>query len=189
MKRFLQKLKLIDFLDTELEITKSDFHKKLSGIVDETNIGFMSDFFDLFSSSKNEYKGYVDFTHFKLKRRKRLFEMGLNFPNAKGKVDQKGDSLIIKTEINAFKGIMVFFILFILLFYTIAIISMLTIGSQENEEVFIAIPFILIHACFMLGIPYLVLRRSVKRFKYDFERELYYLTKNNLSSINTHLHQ
>lgn len=178
MKRILEKLKLIDYLNTELQISKNEFQRNLRKIVDEGSTNFMSDFFDIFSRSNNEYKGYVDFNIFNLKRRKRLFEMGFNFPNAKGKVEQKGDSLIIKTEVNAFKGIMIFFFILVILIYAIAIISLITSATQDNWEVYFSIPLILIHACFMLGIPYLILRRSVKRFKYDFERELFYLTKN-----------
>lgn len=178
MKSILRKLKLIDTQQTELEINKSDFIKNLGRIVDDGNSNFISDFFDLFSRSNNEYKGSVNFSNFKISRRRRLFDMGISFPTVKGEIEQKGDNLLITSEINAFKGIMVLFIFFILLVYIIAIVAMFFSNTPDNNGVnFIAIPLILLHACFMLGIPYLVLRRSVKRFKYDFERELFYLTK------------
>jgi len=41
----------------------------------------------------------------------------------------------------------------------------------------IAVPFLFIHAAFMFGIPYFMMRRSVKRMKHDLEREFYYMTK------------
>lgn len=182
MGNTLKKLKLIDNLKTELEISKNDFHKKLNKIIDDGSSNFISDFFDLFSKSKNEYKGYVDFSNFKIVRKKRLFDMGFSFPTIKGEIEQKGERILINSEINAFKGVFVFFIFFVLLFYTFTIFAMFFLSSKDNNgEAFIAIPLILIHACFMLGIPYFILRRSVKRFKYDFERELFYLTKNDFT--------
>jgi hypothetical protein len=39
------------------------------------------------------------------------------------------------------------------------------------------IPFIVFHATVMMGMPYLFMRRSVKKLKYDLEREFYFLTR------------
>lgn len=177
MKRLLEKIKLIDFLETELELQKNEFTNRLSKIVDQGSTNSITDIFDMFSSSKNEYKGTVDFSKFKIKRKKKFFDMNITFPVAKGVLNQKGDVLFIKTEINAFKGIMIIFFIVIILIYLIIGITLFTTDNSDDFPTYAALPFLLIHASFMLGIPYLLLRRSVKRFKYDFERELYYLTK------------
>ncbi len=177
MKKILEKIKLIDYLETELNITKTQFITNLNKIVDEGSTNSFFDFFDIFSSSKNEYKGKIEFSKFEIKRKKKFFDMNFNFPTAKGVFNQKGDILYIKTETNAFKGIMLLFFGMILLIYSIIIISIFTNVEEDGVTALIAIPFLLIHASFMIGIPYLIMRRSVKKFKYEFERELFYLTK------------
>ena len=71
MKDILKRLKIIDNLTTDLELSRAEFVEKLSAITDKGDIGLFSDTFDAFSSSKNELKGRVDFNGFKLKRRRR----------------------------------------------------------------------------------------------------------------------
>ncbi len=55
MKEFLRKLKLIDNLNSELEIQKNDFVAILKENVDDGSTSFFSDAFDIFTSSKNSY--------------------------------------------------------------------------------------------------------------------------------------
>jgi preprotein translocase subunit YajC len=47
----------------------------------------------------------------------------------------------------------------------------------EGNGAQFAIPFIFIHAVFMFGIPYFMMRRSARKMKHDLEREFFYLTK------------
>jgi len=84
MKEFLKKLKLIQHLTFEIDIQRSDFVTKLRNSVDEEEIGTFSDPFEAFSSSKNEYKGQVETHKFKIKRRKKFFDMNMNFAVAEG---------------------------------------------------------------------------------------------------------
>ncbi len=116
MKEFLQKIKLIDHLTTELEIQKSDFLSNFKSCVDEGNIGYFFGAFDVFSSGKNEYKGHVGYDSFEIKRRRKFFDMHMNFAIAKGKYIQKVTTLIINTEINSFNGMMIPFYIFIIIF-------------------------------------------------------------------------
>jgi len=73
VKEFLKKIRLIDYLVIDLDITKNEFITKLKENVDEGSTGFMSDSFDMFSSSKNEYKGHVGFAKFQNKKTKAPF--------------------------------------------------------------------------------------------------------------------
>ena len=170
---FLRKIRLIDNFDIELEIDKNDFFKILQNNVDEKQ----SDFFDAFSVSKNEYKGIVTQDNFEIKRKRRFFDMNLNFSKAKGTIIQNDSKLIIDTEINAFQGQMMFMLIFLIVFYLIFIIAFYTADRINGNSPVIAFPFILIHALFMFGIPYLMMRRSVSRMKYDLERDLFFMTK------------
>lgn len=177
MKDFLKKIKLIEYLTIELDIQKNEFISTLKESVDEGSTGFMSDSFDVFSSSKNEYKGHVGFENFKIKRRKRFFDTYVNLAVAKGTYRQKENTLIIDTEISGFNGMMIPFYIFILIFYSIFVIAFLFADNIEGASPVLTLLFILIHASFMFGLPYFIMRRSMKRMKHELEREFFYMTK------------
>jgi hypothetical protein len=175
MKEFLKKIKLIDYLRTELQISRNEFVDKLNSIVDEGGTGFFSGPFDTFSSSKNEFKGRISYDGFKIKRRRRFIDTNINLATANGVFSEQNGKLVIETEINGFSGFIIPFYIFLIIFYSIFFFS---IGFEKNNSGIVVLPFIMLHAAFMFGIPYFMMRRSVKRLKYELEREFYYLTKN-----------
>lgn len=177
MKEFLKKIKLIEYLTTEIEIQKNEFVLKFSQHVDEGNIGAFSSPFEAFSSSKNEYKGQVRFEGFKIKRRRKFFDSNMNLAVATGTYRQSNEKLIIETEINGFNGIMIPFYLFTFIFYSIFVGIFFNTETFEGNGAGFALPFIFIHAAFMFGVPYFMMRRSTKRMKHELEREFYYITK------------
>jgi len=177
MKEFLEKIKLVDYMTTEIEMQKDEFVKKFKESVDEGSVDFFSGAFDVFSSSKNEYKGHVGLKDFEIKRRKRMFDVNMSFAVAKGKFKSNEENIIVETEINGFSGMMIPFYLFLILFYLGFVGMIFFAGETGNDEVLMAFPFLIIHAVFMLGIPYFMMRRGVKRMKYELERDFFYLTK------------
>ncbi|UII26074.1 hypothetical protein LVD15_22650 [Fulvivirga maritima] len=177
MKEFLRSIKLVDNLTTELNIQKSEFVKTFKAHVDEGSTGFGSDAFDVFSSSKNEYKGHVGYDNFKIKRRRRFFDRNMNLAVASGTYKQKESQLIIETEINGFSGMMIPFYIFALIFYSFFIVTFSFADNINGNGAGFALPFIIIHAAFMFGIPYFMMRRSTKRMAHELEREFFYMTK------------
>ena len=177
MKDFLKKLKLVDYLVTELEISQHDFVNRLSASVDEGSVGMFFNSFEAFSSSKNEFKGHVGLYDFKIRRRRRFFDMNMNLAVASGTFEQRGNFLRINTEINGFMGMIVPFYVLLIVFYSVFVILFLTADDVEGNMDFIALPFIIIHAAFMFGVPYFMMRRSVSKMKHELDREFYYLTK------------
>lgn len=182
MKEFLEKLKLIQHLETELNINRKDFVDKLYNQVDKGDIGFLLDLFDVFSSSKNDYKGHVGYDGFKIRKKKRFLDMNINTAVAKGKYHQKDDVLLITAEINGFKGIMIPFYIFLPIFYSIFFVTFLFTDKVNGGMEIFALLFIIFHAALMMGIPYLFMRRSVKLLKRELEREFYFLTKEDSST-------
>lgn len=176
MKAFLKKIKLIENFSTELIIEKNDFIKKFQQHVDESEFGLFSDLRDLFSSSKNEFKGNVGLDAFKIKKRKRFFDSNLPL-SAEGIYRQKGENLVIEAEIKGQPNAIIPFVAICLIFYTIAFFVILLSDNMDWRLAAVVVPFLFIHAAFMLGIPYYMMRKSVKRLKHDLERELYYITK------------
>ncbi len=59
MKEYLQKLKLIDHFTIDLEISRHEFVRKLTALVEEGSIGVFSGFGEAFSRSKKEFRGTV----------------------------------------------------------------------------------------------------------------------------------
>ncbi|WP_341227117.1 hypothetical protein [uncultured Arcticibacterium sp.] len=177
MREFLKKIKLLDYLDTELEIGKKDFVIRLSRIVDIGRIDIISDSFDVFISSKNKYKGEVSSDGFRIKRRKRLFEMNNGLAVATGSFTQYESKLMVHTEINGFHKIMILFLGVVFLFYALFFIDFFVSGDIRNDFQGYILPLMFIHAVFMLGVPYFLIRRSVMKLKHELEREFFYLTK------------
>lgn len=176
MKDFLKKIRLIDQLTTEISISRDEFAARLRKHVDAGSLDMFSGMFEIFDSSENEYKGHVEINGFRIKRRRKFFDTNWNFSIATGSFRQHDDKLIIETEVNAFTGFVAVFYGLVLFIYLIFFIVFLASASSEGETFFF-VPFLFVHAVFMLGIPYFIMRRSVKRMKYDLERELHYIAK------------
>ncbi|MEM9887910.1 MAG: hypothetical protein AAF849_18590 [Bacteroidota bacterium] len=177
MKNILRKLKLTDSFVVELKIQQQEFVSMLKENVDEGSVGIFSDTFDVFSSSKNEFKGHINWEGFKIKRKRRFFDTNINLAVASGSYKQQYDKLIIKTEINSLNVLMTLFYVFLLLFYPLFIFLILVTDNITGNTPAFVLPFLLVHAASMLGIPYIMMRKSVKRMKYELEREFYYMVR------------
>ena len=178
MQEFLKRLKLIDSFNLELKIQKSDFVERLKIRVKPSDLSMFSDSFSVFSANKKEYIGTVRSNDFRIKKRKRFFDFNLPFALANGTLSQKEDSLVIETQINGFPKIFIVFYIFLIIFYGVFIMGTLFVDEVGGNMPRIAfIPFIVFHATVMMGMPYLFMRRSVKKLKYDLEREFYFLTR------------
>jgi len=164
-------------MTTEVEIKQDDFFANFRSIVDEGSVSIFSSPFEVFSSSGNEYKGEVSYDRFKVRRKRKFFDTNKNFAVAKGTLRQEREKLIIETEINGFSETMIPFYLFVLIFYTFFIGSILRTNKLGNNESGFTIGFILLHAALMIGLPYLLMRRGVKRLMHDLEREFFYTTR------------
>ena len=168
MKDFLKKIKLIDTLILELPIGKMEFNNRLKATID---IAKSSLFSDLFSSSNYKYNGSIKDDTFELKRKKKMFDTTVNHAKAKGIVMQEDARLIITTEINGFHGVWVIIGIVVMLFYPCLLFYLLSTDHKNGMGNVFSVSFIILHGLFMLGISYLMMRSSVKKMKYDLERE------------------
>ena len=175
MNTLLTKLNLLTTTTIELPIEKYNFVSIVNASIDHSDLGYFSDMGDIFSSSKAEYKGHINSYGFKLKKKRKFFDYNMNFATAEGRFTQQGDTLKINVEINGFLNRMIPFIIIVPIFYLFFFIMTLQGGGPEAS--IIAIPFLLIHGLFMIGIPYFIMRRSVKRMQYELERDFYFMIK------------
>jgi ABC-type multidrug transport system fused ATPase/permease subunit len=175
MKTFLEKIKLIQYTSIELNTEKNDFVRKLRQNIDESDLSWGSSMFEAFSSSKNDYKGTVNFNGFKLRKRQRMFQNNLATKAiAKGSFNQKEDKLIIDIEVNGFNNFLAFFFVFICLFYVIFIGAFLS--NIDNELSIFFLLFIILHGFIMIFLPLYFIRKGVKNMKRDLEKEFVYIT-------------
>jgi hypothetical protein len=178
LKKTLKKLHLIDQLNTELKISKEDFVNLLMLNIDEGSLSAFTGLFEIFSSSKNEFKGQVSTNGFKLRKKRKLFQVNMILAVAEGTFKQEDEKLIINAEINGFSGHMKFFYAFLLFFYLIFTVVWILIPDQDQSDIGLFIlPFIFIHGLLMLGIPYFLMRKNVRMLKHDLERAFYFWTK------------
>jgi hypothetical protein len=177
MEQFLRKIRLIEDMNITLPIGKQAFIQTLRTHVDPPSFGL----FSVFEGGKNEYKGTVTENGFELRRRRRMFDSKLSISRSVGLVSQSGNQLQIDIMIKGYNGYILFMIIMFIVVYGIGIVATLFAGLQ-NDKIFWGAPFILIHATVMIGIFYAVVRRGVRRTKYDLERDLYFMMRNKLNS-------
>jgi len=173
MDTIFKKIGLSDNLRIELPISISDFVNTLSSNVDSPQW----DFFDVFSSSRNRYKGSVKLNSFELKQKRRLFDTNVNWARVSGSFRQEGEKVIVDIGINGFRLMMIPFFILGIVIYGITVVAIIGEGDAGAG----ILPFLLIHALFMFGIPYFIMKRSVRSAKYDIERDIYFLMKDKLN--------
>jgi hypothetical protein len=171
MTNFLRKINLIQDLNFKLNVSKIDFTTKFRDNVDESNLGYEP--FEVFKSSSNEYKGNIYNNNFELKKRRKFFDTSYTFAKAEGILIEENQQLNIKVEINGFKKQMILFFGMMIIFYLIFICGSLFF-EDKNPLPVVVLPFILLHMCLMLGLPYFLIKRSVTRMAYDLERDFHY---------------
>ncbi len=174
MKDILRKLKLIDSFTIKLELSRAEFVNNLQNITDKGHIGMFSDSLDAFSSSKKELKGHIDYNGFKIKKRRRFLENNFHMATASGTISESEGNLQIETEISGFNNFILMFYIFLIVFYSILIFN---VWNFDNNSDFFPTSLLIFHGTLMFSIPYFMMRRSVKRLKYELEREFFYLTK------------
>jgi len=178
MKEFLRKVKLSDQFTVELEIERSVFVRRFMEMVEPGGTSRLTPSFEMFSSSKKEYRGSVSDYGFTIRRRRRLFDSIWNMAVAKGKWRQRDNHLVIDTEVSSFSNFFIVFYGLVLVIYAIVFSTVLFTETPNETFPFFIFPFLFLHAAFMLGIPYMMMRRSTQRMKYDLTRELHYIAAN-----------
>ncbi len=171
MREFLQKIKLIDHLTTEVQMPVTEFVDKLEKVVDKGETGFYSNAFEAFSGSKNVLKGRIDYDGFRIKQRRSFFDRNIHFAVANGSFTENNHVLLVETEINGFFKPFFFVLIFIFPIYIFQIVN-----SGPIYPIFIQI---ILFVLFVVGFPYFMMRRSVHRLKYELEKVFFYIVKAN----------
>ena len=158
-------------LDTRLPTDRATFHRALSQTVLDSDLGFFADFQGLFAGGDQDFLGYVRLNTFKIKQRRRFFDPNYTFAVAEGSFTEEGDKLRVRVTIDGLSTSIKVGSAVVLVFYAF----FLTVFFGVAELPTFALPFVLLHGCLMLAIPYFLARRSVKQMRRHLEREFHYL--------------
>ena len=166
--QFLEKIKLIDRYKVELNISKDEFVEWFSRKVDKSVLGgfdLLLEDTEIYSKSKNTYKGYVNKSVFKVKLRNKLFDSGFNSSIATGKYVQEEGMLFIEIAIGNMQTIYYRILPSIVVFVLFMInVSDLITGFYK---------YIFILGCFTVLIfaQYFWLSKSVKKLKKALQKD------------------
>jgi hypothetical protein len=176
MNDLLLKIGLLDKLTFKLDTTRDEFVKRFQQNVDPDQF----EFFEMFSSSKNQYKGSITLDSFVMKRRVAFGASNFVPGSVDGTFLQRNEKLIIEANITGFSGFrMKFFLIALCIFYSVALaftINAIFLGDGSSAPAW-SIPFIFVHAAVMFGIPYFMMRSAVRKIKYDLERDIFFMMR------------
>lgn len=170
MRKLLHKLNFITEFTISLNVPIDNFEELFRSNT-ENDIGPLSDAFDIFKSSKKNFKGNIWKDHFYIKKTGTINPLG--FPKtmmrAIGKFQVRDSNNIdIELEINPFNEISILlFYLIAVLIYIIGFISILT----EETSIY-SFLFLVLYSILMLGIPYIVFRVASKNLKTEIISEI-----------------
>lgn len=172
MNSFFKNIGLYDSLSLKISIHKEELIHRLSKITYETNSTFISLIRDSTIPTRFEYRGIIRENNFILKRRRRFFDINMNYPLMKGKLSDDHDETTVFIEfIPSFFQI---FTLVLLVFFSLLLI--INIENKDLNFLIIVIPAIIIIS------QYFVLKREIRKGRYDFERELTYIAQKHTAS-------
>ena len=172
MDSFLRKYMLIDTLSLKLNCNKATFIEKFKENVEPSNLSFSP--FEAFSGGTKLYKGNLDNSTFKIQKKQQLFNNRRQSPIVTGKIIENINDIKLDIEINGITPFMKFFFVFIVFSYLFGFTILLVISFKDTNFAFFLIPFLIVHAAFMIGIPFFIIKSSVKHFKQEMEREFHF---------------
>ena len=174
----LKKLKLIQSVELKLKISKTKFIQNLKDNVDREDVNFLTYLLEPFSGGTCKYKGKVGHKGFILKKRSRLFDLGKNISVIEGTCKQKGKSLRVAIQIDGFRGGMkLYYALLSLIFLWYSANNLSSMIDGESDELTITIIILILQMIFLFGMPYLIMRRSIRYVKREILDDLSHLSK------------
>lgn len=169
MISFYKSIGLYESLALIIEMNPSDFTESLRKITYKTSTSFLSLVPDNGIPTRFKYHGMINQDDFIIKRRLQFFDFRVLHVLIKGKIAKENNKTLVTVVFLPF-----FHHLFALLFVfiTSTLISLDLIKGNSNL-IFAVLPLT------MTIILYFKLKRSLKKDKYDVERELYFISKKN----------
>ncbi len=169
MNIIFNKFDLIDNRTLEFEISQSEFIDKLRVNTVIENISLFG-FFDFFDFSKKPYFGEINQNEFRIRKRNKLFSKQ-NFAVTYGKLRNRNGKTFIDITTKGYN-------LYMSIWYTFAVffmifINFIVIKDGQYQMLLITSLFTL----FFLGFPIFMMKKRLKSFLSELERDLYFICK------------
>lgn len=174
MTEFLKHIKLIDTFIIELPIDIKELVKKIQNFIDDDNY----DILEGFRNTEKKFKGKINKKGFRI--RKKLSYSNNTKVNAiaNGKFKEQNGKTKIEIEIIGFDTFFKIFYCILIFFWGVFIFAILKhLINEKLNPLEIGIPVMFLFILSFTILPYFQMKRSVKKMRYDLEREFYYLTK------------
>lgn len=163
----------------ELDITKKEFIRRLYIITMEHTLGPYSDFNDSLQPEEVKYKGDFDEEGFELVPKQNFFG-NRSSAVATGKYQEVNGKLIIEGEVNSFSYLyLVLYVLSLLLYGALALFVIYINRANPKVCLLIAGLFVGVYAS-AFAFHMWLFRRSTRAVRYQIERDLFYLTRNDM---------
>ncbi len=174
MKKLLEKLKLIQYFNSELTTSKEEFLEMIKEKVDQEKPGFLSDSFDAWTSHKNKFKGIIENNKIVFKRRQTFFNTIACIPEATITISEIGSQINVITKINGLKGPLLILSIFTLiaipinLFFAIRLMNHSEMIENNLLLIMLFVPslmFFKVYIFMRIGIGSLKKRISAELYK------------------------
>ncbi|HMK06721.1 MAG TPA: hypothetical protein VK476_04270 [Flavobacterium sp.] len=173
MAGFAETLKLVDNFTIDVDLPKKDFVQKLSNIVYKGKGTGLNQSSNDFLKLTVIYKGTVGPDRFKIKRIRWFLDPHSNMAAAEGIISENNGRTRVDIEVSGLTPLFLAFYAFLFFVYFGGIAYFMF----KYHEVVYSAPILIAQGIVMAAFPYIIMRRSVHRLKYDLDREFFYLTK------------
>ncbi|WEK71557.1 MAG: hypothetical protein P0Y62_08320 [Candidatus Chryseobacterium colombiense] len=169
MSSFYKSIGLYDSFSFDIDMNKTEFSESLKKITYETNTTFISLIPDHGIPTRFEYRGIVNKNDFTIKRRLHFFDSNVLHSVIMGSISGMNNKTSLEIKFKPF----LFHFIIMIVSTVFAMFIAVYISKDENNYFILAIPF------FVAIIQYFLLKRTINRDKYDFLRELNFITQKN----------
>lgn len=168
MPDLLKKLKLEKSFVLELDVDAKTFRRYFKEIVDPSDLGLTSKFFEVLDFSKNKYKGRIGKRKFELRKRLRFFEFNKYKPIIEGVITENESGLVLQIEIGGL-GWQVFFIPMGFIVFALIMSSQAVLGNAGSNLDFLL--FMIPVVCISSFITFRRMRNSVRSLEESFRKD------------------
>ena len=163
MANLFERTGLVQEDEIMLDISAIEFEKVLKHNLDPLKYRF----FEVFSKSKNSYKGIVGQNRFIIQKKRSLFQLRSGLIKISGNYKEENQRTTVSIEINGWNIYMVLLYLIFIIFYAFgySLIFQNEIQKDSNINLYFAIVLSL-HMVLQISAPILAKSKSVKNTKH-----------------------
>lgn len=179
MKEFLRRVKIIQHQTIEIEVLKQDFLKMFRHNIGVDKNEMYDEVAKIFKTPKGNYTGKIDLNEFVLKKRNHFFDFDKNSSIVKGKLTQIGEILRIETEIQGVSNLNFFLYLLIVSGFSFIMYKFSVNYMKKIGDIVSLLLILIFHVTIIFGLPYLIIRKRIKRMKIEMNNNFIIWTKIN----------